>query len=147
MILNLLSIKLMRLSKLTCIVTIFLFTTLACKSQQIEQRPNIIFILADDLGWQDVGFMGSKWFETPNLDKLAEESLIFSNAYMYPTCSPSRAALLTGKQSFRTGVYNVPVLEKGNNQDNIFSRWTVGLEHTMYAEPLKEAGYKSIHLG
>ncbi len=137
----------MRLSKLTCIVTIFLFTTLACKSQQIEQRPNIIFILADDLGWQDVGFMGSKWFETPNLDKLAEESLIFSNAYMYPTCSPSRAALLTGKQSFRTGVYNVPVLEKGNNQDNIFSRWTVGLEHTMYAEPLKEAGYKSIHLG
>ncbi|MEG3655898.1 sulfatase [Arenibacter palladensis] len=112
-----------------------------------EKKPNIIFIMADDLGWQDVGFMGSNWFETPNLDQLAGESLVFSNAYMYPTCSPSRAALLTGKQSFRTGIYNVPVLEKGDNQHNIFSRWTVGLEHTMYAEPLKNAGYRSIHLG
>ncbi|SMG45275.1 sulfatase [Arenibacter troitsensis] len=112
-----------------------------------EKKPNIIFIMADDLGWQDVGFMGSNWFETPNLDQLAGESLVFSNAYMYPTCSPSRAALLTGKQSFRTGIYNVPVLEKGDNQNNIFSRWTVGLEHTMYAEPLKNAGYRSIHLG
>ncbi|MCL4138504.1 UNVERIFIED_CONTAM: hypothetical protein GTU68_058761 [Idotea baltica] len=103
--------------------------------------------MADDLGWQDVGFMGSEWFETPNLDALAQESMVFSNAYMYPTCSPSRTALLTGKQSFRTGVYNVPVLERGNSQDNIFSRWTVGLEHTMYSEPLKKAGYKLIHLG
>lgn len=111
-------------------------------------RPNIIFIMADDLGWQDVGFMGSKWFETPNLDALANESLVFNQAYMYPTCSPSRAALLTGKQSFRTGVYNVPVLEKKNAPDeNIYSRWTVAKEHTLYAEPLREAGYKLIHLG
>ena len=110
-------------------------------------KPNIIFIMADDLGWQDVGFMGSKWFETPNLDKLAEQSLVFTDAYMYPTCSPSRTALLTGRQSFRTGVYTVPVLEKGNNQDNIFSRWTVGHEHPVYAEPLNEAGYNLIHIG
>ncbi|MDE3742697.1 sulfatase [Maribacter polysaccharolyticus] len=112
-----------------------------------QKKPNIIFIMADDLGWQDVGFMGSQWFETPNLDALAQESLVFTDAYMYPTCSPSRTALLTGKQSFRTGVYNVPVLEKGDSEHNIFSRWTVGLEHTMYAQPLKEAGYKSIHIG
>lgn len=111
------------------------------------EKPNIIFIMADDLGWQDVGFMGSQWFETPNLDKLADESLVFTDAYMYPTCSPSRTALLTGQQSFRTGVYTVPVLERGNNQDNIFSRWTVGHEHPVYAEPLHEAGYKLIHLG
>lgn len=111
-------------------------------------RPNIIFIMADDLGWQDVGFMGSKWFETPSLDALAKESLVFNQAYMYPTCSPSRAALLTGKQSFRTGVYNVPVLERKNApEQNIYSRWTVGKEHTLYAEPLREAGYKLIHLG
>ncbi|MEQ9287652.1 MAG: sulfatase [Cyclobacteriaceae bacterium] len=111
-------------------------------------RPNIIFIMADDLGWQDVGFMGSKWFETPNLDALASESLVFNQANMYPTCSPSRAALLTGKQSFRTGVYKVPVLEKKNAPDeNVYSRWTVGKEHTVYAEPLREAGYKLIHLG
>jgi len=134
-------------------VALFLFSVLlivSCKSNPKtvrEYRSNIIFIMADDLGWQDVGFMGSKWFETPNLDQLAEESLVFTNAYMYPTCSPSRAALLTGKQSFRTGIYNVPVLEKGDSQHNIFSRWSVGLEHTMYAKPLQDAGYKLIHLG
>ncbi|MBU2950901.1 sulfatase [Tamlana agarivorans] len=138
----------MRTLKLLKTLLVCLFAIWACKSQEKAQnKPNIIFILADDLGWQDVGFMGSKWFETPNLDALASESMVFSDAYMYPTCSPSRAALLTGKQSFRTDVYNVPVLEKGNNQDNIFSRWTVGLEHTMYAEPLKKAGYKSTHIG
>ncbi|MGJ8642440.1 MAG: sulfatase [Luteolibacter sp.] len=111
------------------------------------KQPNIIFILADDLGWQDVGFMGSKYFETPNLDALAEESLVLENAFMYPTCSPSRAAILSGKQSFRTGCYTVPVLEKGSSQDNIFSKWTVGEEHTVYSQPLKDAGYKLIHLG
>ena len=111
------------------------------------EPPNIIFIVADDLGWQDVGFMGSQYFETPNLDALAEQSLKFNQAYMYPTCSPSRAALATGKQSFRTGVYNVPVLERGSSDDNLFSRWTVGLEHPLYAQPLSEAGYQLTHLG
>ncbi len=115
--------------------------------RQTQDRPNIIFILADDLGWQDVGFMGSEYFETPHLDALADEGLVFENAFMYPTCSPSRAALLTGKHSFRTGCYNVPVLERGNSDDNIFSRWTVGAEHPVYAKPLNEAGYKLIHLG
>ncbi|MDW5288897.1 sulfatase [Formosa sp. PL04] len=129
-------------------VAVCSLTLLTCKGQQSnEKKPNIIFIMADDLGWQDVGFMGSNYFETPNLDALAKESLVFNQAYMYPTCSPSRAALLTGKQSFRTQIYNVPVLEKGDDKHNIFSRWTVGLEHTMYAKPLKEAGYKLIHLG
>jgi len=113
-----------------------------------EEKPNIIFIMADDLGWQDVGFMGSTWFETPHLDALAKESLVFNQAYMYPTCSPSRASLLTGKQSFRTQVYNVPVLEKKHAaEQNIYSRWTVGKEHILYSEPLKEVGYKLIHLG
>ena len=112
-----------------------------------ESRPNVVFILADDLGWQDVGFMGSRYFETPHLDALAKDSLVFENAFMYPTCSPSRAAILTGKQSFRTGCYTVPVLERGKAQDNIFSRWTVGAEHVVYSRPLREAGYKLIHLG
>lgn len=118
-----------------------------CLGAEDETRPNIIFIMADDLGWQDVGFMGSEYFETPHLEALAEDSLVFENAFMYPTCSPSRAALLTGKQSFRTGCYTVPVLERGNAQDNIFSKWTVGAEHPVYSQPLKEAGYKLIHLG
>lgn len=123
------------------------FTVQSVIAQKLSKQPNIIFIMADDLGWQDVGFMGSKWFETPHLDKLAEQSMVFTNAYMYPTCSPSRTALLTGRQSFRTGVYTVPVLEGRDPQKNIHSRWTIGHEHPVYAEPLREAGYKLIHIG
>ncbi|MDB2685686.1 sulfatase [Mariniblastus sp.] len=119
----------------------------ASKTQTKTRQPNIIFIVADDLGMQDVGFMGSQYFETPHLDALSADSMVFNQAYMYPTCSPSRAAILTGKQSFRTGCYTVPVLEKGKAQDNIFSKWTVDAEHPLYAKPLNDAGYKLIHLG
>ena len=112
-----------------------------------EDPPNIIFILADDLGYQDVGFNGSSWFETPRLDSLAAESVVFKNACMYPTCSPSRTALFTGKHSFRTQVYTVPVLEKGGPKENIFSRWTVEEKHPFYSQPLNQAGYQLIHLG
>jgi arylsulfatase A-like enzyme len=116
-------------------------------SKSSPVKPNIVFILADDLGYADVGFNGSQYYETPALDNLAKQSLILDQSYMYPTCSPSRTALFTGKQSFRTGVYTVPVLEKGTDQENIFSRWTVEKKHQIYAEPLAKAGYKSIHLG
>ena len=112
-----------------------------------QKQPNIIFIVADDLGWQDVGFMGSEWFETPHLDSLANHSLVFEQAYMYPTCSPSRAALYTGKQSFRTQVYNVPVLDRGNARNSIFSRWTVEQKHVLFSELLNQVGYKLIHIG
>jgi len=103
--------------------------------------------MADDLGWYDVGFMGSKYFETPALDALADESVVFENAFMYPTCSPSRAALLTGRQSFRTSSYCVPVLEKGKKGETLFSKWTVTEEHPLYSQPLNTAGYQLIHLG
>ncbi|ANW96229.1 sulfatase [Wenyingzhuangia fucanilytica] len=112
-----------------------------------QKKPNIVFIMVDDLGYADVGFNGSTYYETPGLDALAKESLVFENAYMYPTCSPSRTALFTGQQSFRTGVYNVPVLEQGTADENIFSRWTVTKDHKIYAEPLSENGYKAIHIG
>ncbi len=124
-----------------------LLGALAMSVSALPVRPNIVFIMADDLGWQDVGFMGSDWFETPLLDRLAAESVVFDQALMYPTCSPSRAALLTGRHSFRTGVYTVPVLEGGNAEENIYSRWTVGLEHPFYSDMFNRAGYRLIHLG
>lgn len=113
------------------------------------QPPNIVFILADDLGWQDVGFMGNTYIETPNLDRLASSSAVFKNAYMYPTCSPSRAAIATGRHSFRTDCYMVPVLERPPKlaDENIFSRWTVEKAHPFYSEVLNKAGYKLAHLG
>ncbi|QBG46764.1 sulfatase [Verrucomicrobia bacterium S94] len=125
---------------------VLLLCILGCTAFAAD-RPNILFILVDDLGYGDVGFNGSTFYETPNIDKLADTGLIIENSYMYPTCSPSRTAIATGKQSFRTGVYTVPVLERGDDQVSIFSRWTVGEEHIMYSQPLAEAGYKNIHLG
>jgi arylsulfatase A-like enzyme len=131
-----------------CTLTVIIVLLLCTASLAFaDSKPNIVFVLVDDLGYADVGFNGSTFYETPGIDQLANSGLILENAYMYPTCSPSRTALATGKQSFRTGVYTVPVLERGNAQENIFSRWTVGEEHVMYSQPLAEAGYKSIHLG
>ena len=67
-------------------------------------HPNIVFILADDLGWKDVGFQGSA-YPTPHLDRLASEGLVFTRAYAAaPSCSPTRAAILTGKHPARLGL-------------------------------------------
>ncbi len=116
-------------------------------SAEAANQPNIIFILVDDLGYGDVGFNGSKYFETPIIDRLAQQSVVFDNSYMYPTSSPSRTALFTGQQSFRTDVYTVPVLESGDANENLFSRWTLSTNIPIYSEVLQEAGYRSIHLG
>jgi len=117
------------------------------RSGSTRTAPNIVFILVDDLGYGDVGFNGSKYYETPAIDRLAAQSLVLDYAYMYPTCSPSRAAFFTGKQSFRTGVYTVPVLEKGTYRENVFSRWTVELKHRFFSQELEAVGYQNIHLG
>jgi arylsulfatase A-like enzyme len=65
------------------------------------RHPNIILILADDLGWKDTGFMGSEFYETPNLDNLASEGMVFTQAYAGASnCSPSRACLMSGQRRF-----------------------------------------------
>ncbi|MFR9519400.1 MAG: sulfatase [Rikenellaceae bacterium] len=113
----------------------------------VEEKPNILFVFVDDLGYADVGFNGSTFYETPNIDAMASQSVVFENSYTYPTSSPSRTALLTGQQSFRTGVYTVPVLEKGDCNSSIFSRWTVTKDYPYYSEQLAEEGYRNIHIG
>lgn len=70
------------------------------------QPPNIVLILADDLGWNDVGFNGAEFYETPNLDRMAREGLVFSNAYTSgPNCAPTRASLISGMYPPRHMVY------------------------------------------
>ena len=72
------------------------------------RQPNIIFILADDLGYTDVACFGSKYYETPNIDRLAAEGMRFTDGYTCgPNCQPTRAALLSGQYGPRTGVYTV----------------------------------------
>ena len=71
----------------------------------MPNKPNIIFILLDDMGWRDLGCAGSTFYETPNIDRLARGGMIFPNAYAAcPVCSPSRASYLTGKYPARVGV-------------------------------------------
>ena len=70
-----------------------------------ENRPNIIFVLADDLGWAELGCYGNTFHETPHLDQLAKEGVRFTHAYAAaPVCSPYRAALLTGQHPARVGI-------------------------------------------
>ena len=78
-----------------------LFTVLvlfsACRSEPDISRPNIVYINIDDLGWKDVGFNGNTFIETPVMDALASESLVFSQAYAAAAnCAPSRASMMTG---------------------------------------------------
>ncbi|MFM1918774.1 MAG: hypothetical protein RLZZ303_408, partial [Candidatus Hydrogenedentota bacterium] len=76
--------------------------------------PNVVLILADDLGWTDLGCQGSDYYETPNIDRLASEGMRFTRYYTSPNCVPSRAALLTGQYAPRTGMYTVGESERGD---------------------------------
>ena len=88
---------------------------LMCTSTHaVGQKPNIVFILADDLGWTDIGCQGSKYYETPNIDKLAAQGMRFTSYYHCQNCAPTRAALMSGQYPPRTGIYTVGTLERGN---------------------------------
>ena len=74
----------------------------ADKPAKAERPPNIIFILVDDYGWTDLSCYGSKFYETPNIDRLADQGMRFTDAYSACTvCSPTRAAVMTGKYPAR----------------------------------------------
>lgn len=115
-----------------------------------ERPPNLIFFLADDLGWTGLSSFGSDLYETPNLDRLAAEGMKFTNAYAACTvCSPTRAAFLTGMYPARLRLTSfIP------GQDRPFARmnipdWTKGLrdEETTLPEVLRSRGYKTLHIG
>jgi len=77
----------------------------AATAQQDTKQPNVILIVADDLGWADLGCYGSTFYETPNLDKLAANGVRFLQGYATsPVCSPTRASIMTGKYPVKTGV-------------------------------------------
>ncbi|OVE81282.1 aryl-sulfate sulfohydrolase [bacterium M21] len=129
-----------------------LISALFVSSLFASEKPNIIYINADDLGVMDVGFMGRKEYRTPNLDRLAGEGMIFSEAYApSANCAPSRAACMTGQVAARTGVYTVGTSERGSTN----LRKIIPIKNTPYLEDedvlipevLKTGGYKTIHLG
>ena len=88
-----------------CLLVAAGFSFVPCVKAEQPRRPNIIFVLADDLGWSELGCYGSDFHETPHLDRLAKEGMRFTNAYAAaPVCSPYRAALLTGQHPARVGI-------------------------------------------
>ena len=133
-----------------------------CAWPAVARPPNLIFFLVDDMGWMDCGAYGSRYYETPNIDRLATQSMRFTQAYAQPLCSPTRASILTGQYSSRHGVTsatghrppqppgyrflpqkaapNVPYLmpESKNYLDP---------ELTTLAEVLRKAGYRTGHFG
>jgi len=137
-----------------------------CKNNQKEKpKPNIVLIIADDLGWKDVGYNGAEFYETPNIDKLAADGMIFNRFYPgAANCAPSRATLLTGLYMPRHGVYIPQGLARGGEiskmrfkvptqgQDSTYNTFHVSInqveaKYESLAEMLKKSGYTSARIG
>ena len=116
----------------------FATASLSLNAVEPAPRPNIVFFLIDDLGRNDVGFMGGKDIRTPHIDKLAHGGAILDAHYVQPVCSPTRAALLTGRHVTRTGVYTVV---------RPHAKWGLPLQERTLANALKDAGYETAITG
>ncbi len=136
---------------------------------QASEKPNIIYILSDDQGWGDVGFMGDEFYETPNLDQMAREGLTFSRAYSSgPNCAPTRACLISGMYTPRHHIYNpggkakgevtkmkmwVPVQKRFLKPNQVpekepfVTKKELDAEIISIAEVLKKGGYTTAHFG
>ncbi|TKG90424.1 hypothetical protein EYV94_23760 [Puteibacter caeruleilacunae] len=117
-----------------------------------QTKPNIILYLVDDLGWRDVGFMGSKYYETPNVDKMAKEGMVFTSAYANaPNCAPTRACLMSGLYTPRHGIYTVGNPNRGNSAKRQLiatpNKETLESKFVTMAEALKKSGYATCHVG
>lgn len=130
----------------------------SCKTDPTvnSKKPNIIFIVVDDLGWSDLSCYGADLHETPNIDKLANESLIFTNSYAAaPVCSPTRASIMTGKYparlQFTIWSEAASVAERKNQEIYKFlppqTIENLPFEEVTLAEKLKENGYLTAHIG
>jgi len=117
------------------------------------KRPNIVFILIDDMGWRDLSCYGSRFYETPNLDRLAAEGMRFTNGYAScPVCSPTRASILTGKYPATVGVTDWidcggrlhPC--KGKLVDVPYLKY-LPLSEKSLASALRDGGYQTWHVG
>ncbi len=104
----------------------------AGRATAADKRPNVLVIITDDQGWGDFGFHGNPHLKTPNLDRLAGQSLELTQFCVSPVCSPTRASLLTGRYNYRTGAI-----------DTTMARSTMATEEVTLAEMLSAAGYRT----
>ena len=143
---------------ISCFIMLFFISCKIKKSPTVKEvkKPNIVFILADDLGAKDLGYSGSQYYETPNIDAIASEGVEFTQGYAAcQVCSPSRASLITGQYPARHGVtdwigaatgqkwgdfYNTKVLPPDYNH-------AISDESITIAEAFKANGYKTFFAG
>ena len=116
------------------------------------ERPNIVFFLIDDLGWTDVSFMGSEYYETPHVDRLASQGMVFRSAYANaPNCAPSRACLMSGQYTPRHGIYTVGDSKRGNAPfrkiEPIKNTTTLADRFVTIGEALQASGYTTATMG
>jgi arylsulfatase A-like enzyme len=106
---------------------------------EAADQPHIVYIVADDLGWKDVGFHGATDVKTPNLDRLAAEGARLEQFYVQPFCTPTRAALMTGRYPFRYGLQTIVIPSKGT--------YGLNTDEVTLPDVLKSAGYKTAMVG
>ena len=121
-------------------------------SNKNAKKPNIVFILIDDMGYKDLGCYGSKYYETPNIDKLASQGMSFTDAYTCgPNCAPTRASLMSGQYTPRHGVITVHISEREpahlRKLVPIPNKKTLDPKIVTIAEAVKPAGYTSACIG
>jgi arylsulfatase B len=120
------------------VLTSWFVTAPLAAAQQGAPRPHIVYIVADDLGWKDVGFHGSD-IKTPNIDKLAQEGARLEQFYVQPMCTPTRAALMTGRYPFRYGLQTLVIPTPG--------KYGLSTDEWLLPQALKEAGYRTVMVG
>lgn len=138
-------------------ITLFCIGTfladMVCYAQEWQgAKPNIVFILADDMGWKDPGFMGNTYHETPNLDKLSKMGTMFTNAYANaPNCAPTRASLMTGQYTPRHGIFTVASAERGKSENRKLippeNKHILAPRFVTFPELLKKEGYATASIG
>ena len=125
----------------------------SCGGGTSGKKLNFVFVLVDDLGWTDTGCYGSRFYETPNVDRLAGEGMRFTDAYAAcPVCSPTRASIMTGKYPARVGITDwIPGFKTHNKEKEILrtfqTKLELPLEEVTIAEALKDAGYATFFAG
>jgi len=134
----------------------------AAWSQAEAAKPNVVLFLADDMGWMDCGVYGSKYYETPNIDRFAKRAMRFTNAYADPLCSPSRASIMSGKHPARHGILTASGHQPPQEDGHVFfpqsapptkpmltpeSKNYLDPSEITLAETLRASGYRTAHIG
>ncbi len=147
---------LLKITPVICL-SFFAIFLISCNPQEEKRRPNVVFILADDLGARDLSVMGSEYYETPNIDQIATKGAIFTRGYAGSrVCSPSRATIMTGQFAARHGITDWIGAKTGedwrthNRHDKLLPasyRHELPASDKVLPEVMKENGYKTFFAG